>query len=143
MKIENQVCSLEQAKRLKELGVVQKSYFQWNDTKHAEPYINNSVFGESHPPIEFSAFTVAELGVMLYEPEKDWLGLLGNNIIGFHCSYIHEDEMFGEEKSLCSFPNEKDPNFLPTEAQARAEMLIHLLENDIITSEEVNKRLLK
>lgn len=29
MKLEHQVCSLEQAIKLKELGIVQKSYFSW------------------------------------------------------------------------------------------------------------------
>ena len=75
--LEKQVCNLELAKRLKELGVKQESLFS---------YFQHGLFGElcdlthmkwnfppSVPPRErkvetiASAFTVAELGEMLYK----------------------------------------------------------------------------
>lgn len=60
MKLENQVCSLELAKRLKELGVKQDSLWVWVDR------LNNSTVCLSQQvqkliPI-YSAFTVSELG---------------------------------------------------------------------------------
>src|SRR4051812_36893725 len=66
MKLEQQVCSLELAKRLKELGVKQESLYYWN-IRHiwivlkaiGEPYITRK------PEDYASAFTVAELGEML------------------------------------------------------------------------------
>lgn len=75
MKLENQVCTLEQAKKLKELGIVQDSLFMWweseswniergvyfSSTLHrSTDTINNRTMVQS-----FSAFTVAELGLML------------------------------------------------------------------------------
>src|SRR6187402_511734 len=73
MKTELQVCSLEQAKKLKELGVEQLvSLFEWtvycpDPTGEKYYYV---VMDNNHPDaglaeIIASAFTVAELGVML------------------------------------------------------------------------------
>src|SRR5690348_16233353 len=69
MTIENQVCSLELAKRLKELSVKQESIFMW--FTHPKPadltwgrdctVSTLSSISEHH----ISAFTVAELGEML------------------------------------------------------------------------------
>jgi len=79
MKNENQVCTLKQAKKLKKLGVEQKSI--WHHcfyVKHGMVGSNYGLYHESMVAsllednegdefdIEFaSAFTVAELGVML------------------------------------------------------------------------------
>jgi hypothetical protein len=38
MKLENQVCSLDLAKRLKELGVKQDSYFKWEQWPGNHPW---------------------------------------------------------------------------------------------------------
>lgn len=61
MKLENQVCSLDLSKQLKELGIKQKSLFYW--IKEEEPYIwYNS---NNHPmkveKFYFSAFLATEL----------------------------------------------------------------------------------
>jgi hypothetical protein len=67
MKIEDQVCSLELAKRLKELGVKQESYFYWfvlvgiGTARLRNNEWRPEVSGEE--PI--SAFTVSELMEML------------------------------------------------------------------------------
>lgn len=64
MNLEQQVCSLELAKRLKELGVDNPSWFFWqlfrNDvfTVTDDPYSNTEVY---------HAYTVAELGEMLMD----------------------------------------------------------------------------
>src|SRR5260221_4495003 len=65
MDIEKQVCSLELAKRLKELKVKQKSLFYW--IREDDPYIwyNNN----NHPmyceKFYYSAFTPSELSELL------------------------------------------------------------------------------
>ena len=71
MKIEQQVCTLEQAKRLKELGVEQKVLYQWkvNDVQTVVIDTPMAMWIERYvPPVGntfYAAFTVAELGVML------------------------------------------------------------------------------
>ena len=61
MKLENQVCSLELSKRLKELGVKQDSL--WGYLDHGDlnfyPVLNSELI---YLKAEYSAFTVAELG---------------------------------------------------------------------------------
>lgn len=140
MKLENQVCSLELAKQLKELGVKQDSLFYWvsegtwdKRKDIIKPFLSQStkfIYGsapdlsEAEYPICYSAFTVAELGEMLpvSVPKSYlnyWLGItrqpIGNK---WEVSYSDNDEdiVFFEEDS---------------EADARAEMLIYLLENKL------------
>lgn len=141
MKLENQVCSLEQAKRLNELGIIQESLFYYcqdippnNPSLHYYGYAQENIpidllFGKqselstSNLFFEYSTFTVAELGVMI--PDSYYLPVnKGNN--GWWISNIRTED----ESKLASI-----------EAEARAEMLIYLLENSLITAEEVNQRL--
>lgn len=87
MKIENQVCTLEQAKKLKELGIECKSLFQWRDysmlkDNRIEPLVSYERVTVSHASVMqvFNAFTVAELGVMIgkgtHFSERHWQWLL-------------------------------------------------------------------
>jgi hypothetical protein len=73
MKLVEQVCSLELAKRLKELGVKQESYFYWTTLEY---YVHIPGVQEGPTPCvmpgfevdgrnKLSAFTVAELGEIL------------------------------------------------------------------------------
>src|ERR1044071_3781768 len=86
MKIEDQVCTLEQAKRLKELGVVQESEFYWmkwitvleDGTEHEWKVVFNKAWGEY-----YSAYTVAESGVMLPDVTVSYRNLKGFYCIGF------------------------------------------------------------
>ncbi len=126
MKLEDQVCSLELAKKLKELGVKQESLFYYDCDEDGEA----SVVIEYDPHIlinqhawRYSAFTVAELGEML--PIR-YPGH-GQSLV---CSKWYE-KWFVEyhttfEAPLCRIEER-------TEADARAKMLIHLLENNLIT----------
>ncbi len=133
MKLENQVCSLEQAKELNELGIKRESLFVWKCNSKQDAVIDIQMkhwisryagFVKNH---FFSAFTVAELGVML--PNKYLSGKIDNNI--YNCWQFDD---FMQIRTYNTYQSE-------TESEARASMLIHLLENKIITADEVNKRL--
>lgn len=132
MKLENQVCSLELAKRLKELGVRQESlYFWWRDNFGLESSKKESEHLENHKPNNpqngwdyFSAFTVAELGEML--PLR--LRILKK--ITLVVTYKGSKHWFvPKDKEKLIFEMKCDD----TEANARAKILIYLLENKLIT----------
>jgi len=124
MKLEDQVCSLELAKKLKELGVKQESLFRWNEGDGIEDRLEYipAFSNKTHELV--SAFTVAELGEMLpgntsglyFVTQK---GLMGNSW------YVDALTVVGHSK-VCLTTAE-------TEADARAKMLIHLIENKLIT----------
>ncbi len=140
MKLEDQVCSLELAKRLKELGVKQESLVFWQFLepwgKHPSewqlrhyPNLEKSSSNSEH---EISAFTVAELGEMLprvfkndddmyyIEPNANGNGLRYMDYVKYH---------MGVGTFLRAYPLV----VADTEADARAKMLIYLLENKLIT----------
>ena len=112
MKLENQVCSLELAKKLKELGVKQESYFYWQEFE-GQVALRSAYRGNELPRDDrYSAFTVAELGEMLpmiYTPVKD--------INGFKEKWLWVN-------------NKAEKHWENTEADARAKILIYLLENN-------------
>jgi hypothetical protein len=66
MKLEHQCVNLELAKKLKELGVEQESYFTWEErgSGYAELFLSK---GTSCAHKYYSAFSVAELGELLRE----------------------------------------------------------------------------
>jgi hypothetical protein len=123
MKLEQQVCSLELAKRLKELGVKQESLVKWDTLgDHAE-----LSYGYSTYPglVRYAAFTVAELGEMLPEAFL-WEGVTQ---VGLHCGkYTGGWHVY--YKSAGKRIHYEDGK---TEVAARAKMLIYLLENKLIT----------
>lgn len=121
MPLKKQVCSLELSKKLKELGVPQKSLFYWFKDKsgiasYIEP-ITMEIFEEegwekTDTDIElFSAFTVSELGEML--PMKDY---------NFNTGIDNKGKWF-----IMYGINVQEAD---TEADARAKMKIYLLENN-------------
>jgi hypothetical protein len=120
MKIEDQVCTEFQADRLKEFGIIQESLF----------YHTHSDWGVMpRKSIDFSgnpssAFTVAELGILL-PPGYDTMYCTNDGWRGF--------DLDGQD--MC------DSKTFDTEAEARAAMLIYLLETNLITPAEVNERL--
>jgi hypothetical protein len=127
MKIENQVCSLEQAKRLKELGISQDSYFLFG----ADGQLTEGWSVEGTETEFFAAYTTAELGMLL--PER----ITTHTEDGvYHCS---------AQKELYPFPEieENHQYFVVTsdtsEAEARAGMLLFLLKYEFVTVEKVNK----
>jgi hypothetical protein len=124
MTLESQVCSLESATKLKELGVQRESLFYHHASLNKISWrgdipISRSEFGDRYIP----AFTVAELGEML---PTDYC-LSGKTeyeepFRAFWCGLENISWLWAE-----------------TEAEARAQMLIHLLENHLVTAEDINK----
>ncbi len=132
MKLEQQVCSLDLAKRLKELGVKQGSWFFWN-TRHiwlayrkeiTAPYNNDMV----------SAFTVAELGEMfpkeIQDENRKPFRFAVNRFahIGWQVGYENSSGSWAFHLGINDHLFKQDA----TEADARAKMLIYLLENKLI-----------
>jgi hypothetical protein len=122
MNIEQQVISLDIAKRLKELGVGQESTFLWIVSSHGDKWV--SFNNDDLPKILirdkgewFSALTSAELGELLpyyFSSEKhsnDW-----------RAGFANPQETRYEKLGFFS---------AATEADARGKMLIYLLENKI------------
>lgn len=110
MTLDQQVCSLELAKRLKELGVKQVSCFKW---VHKSLLPDVWVLGKRGKE-NVAAFTVAELGEMLPSMTISYF----REIYDWHCKTHMTDYVVNEEH---------------TEADARAKMLIYLLDNKFIT----------
>ena len=121
MSLENQVCSLDLARRLKELGVKQESLFYWYSTfkRPDECQYHIEYQGEDGRGGEMicATFTVAELGEMIVDSGKN--GYL-NEI------YKTDDWNFKDEKNRKYISAD-------TEADARAKMLIYLVENKFVT----------
>lgn len=121
MKIENQICTLEQAKKLKELGVQQDGLFTWcvvcpdptGEKGYYHPFYcdDNSPVAINSEAIA-SAFTVAELGSFMlgYEMPFYWK--------------MWEEYCFKENGQPRGYGNE---------AEARAAKLIHLIKSNMLT----------
>lgn len=139
MKLEQQVTSLDPSCRLKELGVKQESLFWWEPTSNrkdakwslqlCEFYCDCSY--DDHCDAEpsgytynredcISAFTVAELGEMF---NRQGVG-------GFRSALLGKDGWICFATTVKSGEHNERAD---TEADARAKMLIYLLENRLIT----------
>jgi hypothetical protein len=124
MKLEQQVCSLELANKLMELGVNQESWFVWGQgiSKRIGIFERRRCF----LPKQISAFTVAELGEILPGITKD--GMYFTYQWGFMHNRAYAWIKRSSDKGVVAEFEEK------TEADARAKILIHLLENHLITA---------
>lgn len=137
MKIEDQVCTLEQAKMLKELGVAQESLFYWwwwyiKDFAGEGPKIvyqgKLKATGTLSNVQECCAYTVAEFGEML-PTGYDTMKITVNR---------DSCEWQGYDLDGGPFPSEQT---YKTEAEVRADMLLALINSKLITVEEINNRL--
>lgn len=133
MQLKNQVCTLEQAKRLNELGVFETSTYWYNQHSYTdEGNICDgdwSLSGKRTSDSTLRAYNTAELGVML--PLGFCSGNGTHSIATKWCDQVTPDGLtfIGDCKTES------------TEAKARAAMLIYLLENKLITPEQVNTSL--
>lgn len=137
MKLQDQVCAIEQAKKLKDLGVSQVGLFCYigdsnPDPKYHTPYNlyyaewANGTVGKSWFDNRLAAFTVAELGIMLPSGYES----MHNTGEGWRCYDLNGQDVM-------------DGYGYVNEVEARADSIIHLLENKITTVAEVNRRLTK
>ena len=143
MKLEDQVCSLELALKLRELGVKQDSYFYYCYSKRCEQYfiysqdeLDNYDRREDLMVREYSAFSVAELGIILSSNKNliiisDFSFYEGINKVMYSCAFEILDRI---EQPLTETSDEK-------ESDARSKMLIYLIENKFVTVEEINARM--
>lgn len=124
MKLEDQVCSLELSKRLKELGVQQNSLFYWYYTGYDlhEHFlqIGKNYDGDASP--RYSAFTVPELLELLPSFINDWILSIDKYPSEYEVKYCDKKD----EKRL---EIEFDKNLV----NACARILIRLLKNELIT----------
>jgi len=143
MKLENQVCTLDQSKRLKELGVIQESFLY-----HIPGVFIPATLSAKQKIIfnqHWSAFTVAELGIMLPKRLKaswkhgDTTGLGGEWQSSCNCSIEYRFDVKKNAFIAC-YPLVASYSH-PKEATARAGLLIELLERKLITAEQVNENL--
>jgi hypothetical protein len=128
--LEKQCVSLKLTKRLKELGVRQESLFYWcgfyNDSGGKTWFIVRHDVLEDYEeePENYAAFTVAELGEMLPKiaiPNTNYYGSKtedGRWEVGY---------VFMDGSGIYHLEVEA------TEADARAKMLIYLVENKLVT----------
>lgn len=151
MKLENQVVSLELAKKLKELGVPQESLFYWmlpnegewrdkfvelnpayieGENKYTELYDPTIQYGDpdhywgiyGKPVAKVSAFTVAELFQMMPDGVRYGVQLV-KGISQWHAELMHYGGMPYQRVQLISKKNAAD---------TLAQMLIYLIENGLL-----------
>jgi len=132
MPLETQVCSRELAQRLAELGARQESVFWWVERKLT---YTGGLASQAQLRGGLSAFTVAELGEMLPNeiniPSKNGKPRSYNHWLRFGRYRVSVNAFW------CAYPGGTARTNLEeranTEADARAKMLIYLLENNLIS----------
>lgn len=151
MKIEDQVCTLNQALILKTLGVSQES--MWYRHPSYDEFIRAgrlvTKFGTQYKKIPVkedrassSAFTVAELSQMMPDYYPSWRFFVGEGSSERHwIATVIKSKPNPEDNTIQTQP--EFDRYGKTQAEAIAILLIALLETEAITAEEVNKRLTK
>ena len=156
MNLKNQVCSLKLAKKLKELGVKQESLWWWVDytdtsilpinLEHRirlvtkETMVELKTHNKKYPHCAtikklkiYSTFTVAELGEMLPETIEKYdltITKIGKN---WRVNYGKEEEFDTPNADIDLFTYlHKCHTEANAEANARAKMMIYLLENKLM-----------
>lgn len=144
--LQDQVCSLELAKKIKKLGVKQESLFTWvtalgnvslqlSDEFRDSLYPRSCFEGLSELAMcknYYSAFTVAELGEML--PNFVSISLCGGGRTGERVDYVVCSNVNTREAWIAKHTSEINFHEIRSEtmADAMAKMLIYLIENSSI-----------
>jgi hypothetical protein len=126
MKMEDQVCTVEQGKKLKELGVTVESEFIWCMNFGPEYYLEWSRGGEKFHPW-YPAYTLAELSAMYIYDDNDR-----------RYFEIEYDHTLGDYH-LCEndFGDFIDLGIYPTETHAYAAAMIWMIENEHLKVEDL------
>lgn len=144
MKLEDQVVSLDLAKRLKELDVKQESAFYWcgSDT---DPSLLDDWNSRGATPL-YSAFTVAELGEILpvwtEAPDDIPTAEITKGTIVWLDITKWRDERNNTEWSVAYRDRQQRcgmERIGSTEADARAKMLVYLIENNLLKVDQINQ----
>jgi hypothetical protein len=128
MTLEQQVVSLDLSKKLKELDVKQESLFYWNYCGGEKERETWRVEKGKAPISGISAFTVAELGEMLPDYIQQEDGTMAQLTSTKHRPFWVTHYQWGESMQLVALYRQT----ADSEADARAQMLIYLLENKLI-----------
>ena len=140
MELSKQCCSYEQAKKIKQLGIDQEKSLLLFSEERGNPLFARTTLGYTSFGCEavdgspdywedadgyeyYSAFTVAELGVML----------------GCSCNLPYAIGQVGTND--CLWTDDLGGNKVKTEAEARAALLIYFLESLTIDADQCNERL--
>lgn len=141
MKIEDQVCTPEQAKKLKNLGVLQCAVWKW--TERWMPYQNeNWILDFNIHGNQMSAYSLSELGIALPNCISGMtIGKQGDEIdsqINFYATIdeYHDYDLDNIEIEDKSFVTEE------TEVQSRAALLLFMLDSKLLSVEQVNRCLM-
>lgn len=129
MKLEDQVCSIEQAVKLKELGVAQESLFYYTHSEKWGIMPRSSIDFKGDPT---STFTAAELILML-----------DNKVGNIDRVYVCEGDYYAISSVVSIKDNKSVHKFFDTFSQALANKLIMSIEHGWLTVADANKRLLK
>lgn len=138
MKIEQQVISLEQAKKLKELGVRGVPMFLHIDNtilgnEGIKRYSKNTWPADGGVIRYYAAYTASELIVIM--PNHSHIG-------DWYMRYCWKGISFGYDGKNVGKDHIEEPWYKPEQAaEALAFLLIYLLENNLTTPSEVNERL--
>lgn len=119
MKLEDQVCTFDQAQQLKQLGVPQGSLFKWYDRNVGGVILNRSTGGGKKA---YAAFTAGELGQLL---ARHLAHFNDKGILLTTCYPAMQDGRL--DRWECLYPYRGTRGTGETEVQARANCLISLL----------------
>ena len=132
----NHVSNLELSKKMKKLGFEQNGSFIW-DESYNPPWLRYFPNGKGYREEEcVSAFTVAELGEML--PSNIKVRAIANGEHGgIYYLYTNKLTDYADNNFSCFYAMNNGQTKLliensNTEADARAKMLIYLMENELL-----------
>lgn len=136
MKLKYQVSTLEQSRNLKALGIIQDypyMNFRWftGDTGNNIDHLIAAIKPYEVDCCTFAAFTISEIDAMLplTIEGRDW-----------YMRRCWRGYSFGYNGDIVGLEHIQQ-DFFKNETEARADLLIQLLEKKIITVEECNQKL--